>query len=140
MSDANPSRTFLTSTLPAIIGPGVLLLVALGIWRLSALTEQVDVLNRDTSQIPQLTQSVSSYGSQLATLTAEVAALRTLTQGMDGSLRPDGTLSAEMTALQAAVAVVARQDSATRDQLNELIQALARSGRVVPGKPKAGDD
>jgi hypothetical protein len=80
---------------------------------------------------------LASYGQQLATLANEVQQLRTLTQGLDGSLRPEGTLSAEMKALQQTVADAARQSEGTRQQLNALIQALGR-GKKPPGKP--GDD
>lgn len=133
MSDTNGSRKFLTETLPAILGPGLVALVAIGIWRVAVLSNQVDSFQRDIAQIPTLSAAVASYGAQLAILTSEVQQLRALTQGLDGSLRPEGTLSAEMKALQTAITDAVRQDTATRDQLNALIQALARTGRpVVP--------
>lgn len=129
MGDTDNSKKFLTQTLPAIIGPGLLLLMALGIWRIAVLTAELDAQGIAVAEIPQLAQNAAASATQLAIIANDVAQLRQLTQGLDGSLRPEGTLSAEMKALQGAMADQGRQEAATRAQLDSLIQALGKEHR-----------
>ena len=126
MSDENGSRKFLRETLPMVLGPALLVAIGVGIAMLFTLSAQVQGLQRDVTQVPALSASVASQSAQLSILANEVSQLRQLTQGLDGSLRPEGTLSAEMKALENAVTSAVRQDTATRAQLDALIQALGR--------------
>ena len=132
MGDTNGSQKFLTQTLPAIVGPALLAMLALGIWYIAQMSAQIDAQASIVDRIPTIERNQAGVMSQLASLTEQVAQLRQVTQGLDGSLRPEGTLSAEVKAISAAVVDAARQQQATRDQLNALIVALGRSRQGLP--------
>lgn len=107
MSDSNPPNPYLVP----VLGGSLVMLISLGITGLVVTVSDL-----------------SSYGTRLQILTDEVTTLRTITQGLDGSLRPDGTLSAEMGELK-------RDQATTNDQLKALIEALGRSRQGLPTKP-----